>query len=188
MSLRREGLIPVVCFSTGEEEEEHFTRCLWHQVRPGAHAEAGPVQTADAQDEGPEEEEGRRGRRRPGRTRPQSVQGGELSPSPANEPSQAAGRVRDDQEETTLTCSSSSSAPSDHHTSPRRSSLLNKLQQNQFLAPGAESLAASTQTFISSRCSPTVIIQMCAGVFCHCVHVSCQTRRLSVLDFVKLDI
>lgn len=80
MSLGREELIPVVFSSTGQEEEEHFPRCLWHQVRPGTHAEAGPVQAADAQDEGPEEEEGRHGRRRPGRTCPQSVQGGQLSP------------------------------------------------------------------------------------------------------------
>lgn len=31
---------------TAQEEEEHFPRCLWHQVRPGAHAEAGSVQAA----------------------------------------------------------------------------------------------------------------------------------------------
>lgn len=41
-----------------QEEEEHFPRCFRHQTGPLAHAETEPGQAADAQDEGPEEEEG----------------------------------------------------------------------------------------------------------------------------------
>lgn len=46
---------------SAQEEEEHFSRCLWHQVGPRAHAEAGSVQAADTEDEGSAEEEGRGG-------------------------------------------------------------------------------------------------------------------------------
>lgn len=53
----------IMCFSfispAAQEEEEHFSWCLRHPVWPLTHAEAGPEQTTDTQDEGPEEEERR---------------------------------------------------------------------------------------------------------------------------------
>lgn len=42
------SLMPLFFTLTGQEEEEHFPQRLWHQVRPGTHAEAGSVQAADA--------------------------------------------------------------------------------------------------------------------------------------------
>lgn len=50
--------MPLLFTLTGQEEEEHFPRCLWHQVRPRTHAETGSDKAAHTQDEGPEEEEG----------------------------------------------------------------------------------------------------------------------------------
>lgn len=71
-------LIPLFFTVSGQEEEEHFPRCLWYQVWPGAHAEAGSVQAAHTQDEGPAEEEGGGGHRRAGWTGSQSGQSREL--------------------------------------------------------------------------------------------------------------
>lgn len=68
---------PFVPSAAAKEEEEYFPWYLWHQVWSGAHAEAGSVQAANTQDEGPEEEEGRGGRRR-GQAGCQSVQSGEV--------------------------------------------------------------------------------------------------------------